>query len=159
MCGDATNDRGGNCKHQSKRGNLEVDQPRPPKGGRRAHEAEDFRQQPHLNGLNRLKPVAQKRKYDRKEGDKNHGPRYTDCSNGDANRQGDREHPPELKPVFKMHSCVSLEFQTLAACGHNLDIFALAQNRAVGGAVVLLDQLSHFFCESCLGFRCRSTEG
>jgi len=107
MCGDAADDRSRNCKHQSKRGNFKVDQTRPPKGGRRAHEAEDFRQQPHLNGLNRLKPVAQKRKYDRKEGDKNHGPRYTDRSNGNADRQRNGEHPPELKPVSKMHSYVS----------------------------------------------------
>ena len=83
---DAADDRSWNRKHQCKRGNLEVDQSLPPKGGRRAHEAEDFRQQPHLNGLDRLKPVAQKRKYDCKKGDKNHGPRYTDRSNGDADR-------------------------------------------------------------------------
>jgi hypothetical protein len=86
-------------KRERKSGNLEIDQACPPKGRRRAHEADDLCQQPNLHGLHRLKTVSEEGKNNGKEGDKNHGPRYSDRSNRDADAKRDREHPPELKPV------------------------------------------------------------
>jgi hypothetical protein len=71
-------------KHEGETGDLEVDQARPPKGGRRAHETEDLGQQPDLHGLHRFKTVAEEREDNSKKGDKNHGPRYSDRSNRDT---------------------------------------------------------------------------
>ncbi len=96
------------CKHEREQRDPEIDQARPPKGGRGAHEAEDLGQQPHLYGLHRFKTVAEEGKNNSEEGDKNHGPRYSDGSNRDADGERDREHPPELKPVSEMHEHVSL---------------------------------------------------
>src|SRR5579862_4254273 len=91
-------------EHDGKSRNLEINQPRPPEGRRGADEAKYLGQQPDLDRLYRFEMVPQEREDYRIEGDKNHGPRYSECSNRNTNTECYREHPPEFEPVAGMHS-------------------------------------------------------